>query len=190
MSITQIKSRVTYTHTYRFTTTVGASAETITGKSLCAINGLVVTVANTTASLITSSAKLISVSMYGAAPADAGLNTMSVSFTSLDGSPSINEFTRTSVTPAIPLRLLAKPPRGTLASNHISATDDTILCYLNCAANTIVDIVAEFSLKDGETNAVDVGIAAGSLGEFYYGRLTDDVASIFQNLSLPSKSWT
>ena len=156
----------TYRHTYRFLAATGTSARNVTAKTLLGVAGAVVSVANTTANYIATSAKLHRVTIY---PGLSSTGAVSPSVTwgstiSFQKDSEINRSMPQGVTVGGAVSFRPPPEMG---ARFWFSSSSNVVMLVTCPSGSIIDVDLTVTLTNtyGQDNAT---IATGTLGVLYY----------------------
>ncbi len=161
-----LSANVKVRHVYRFTSATG-TATAITDRNICQIIGGMCTVANTTLKGLSNAAKLHRISIW-APPASQGASvTCSILWNSGSFAPDIEVSDSTNST-AVPARLSTRPPPGSSASFWMGETASNTMFTITAPAGSIIDVDVTHLLADTQAALTSYGVAAGTLGAYYY----------------------
>jgi hypothetical protein len=162
----QIRSNPQMHHKYRFGSgSSGGGTYNITNNDILLSAGGICTVTNSTITAIFSSFRVRSVEVWGsagAAPATVSIN--------WNGSPvfvSNSEASDTSVSPAYPAHILARPPKESNAAFWQTASSGTIF-QIVVVNDSIIDVALDLVMSDNQDVDTVTGITTGSLGTQYF----------------------
>jgi hypothetical protein len=162
----QLKSNPQMRHKFRFGSgSSGAGTYNITNNDILLAAGGICTIANSTITAIFASFKVRSIEVWGyagAAPA-----TISVNW---NGSPvfvSNAEVSDTSVSPAYPAHIIARPPKDTNAAFHQTSSTNTLF-VLTVVNDSIIDLELDLVMSDNQDVDTVTGVSTASLGTQYF----------------------
>lgn len=178
-----IRSNITLSHTYRFTSTSG-TATALTVGSLFGAAGTMCTVANSQVQTFYNSVKVREISIWSPPASQGAISTCSVEWLGGANSNTV-EVSDSSNSVSRPARISSKPPRGSLASfwNTTSSGANTI-CTLVAPTGSIIDVVLDLILSDDDLVNFVIVIAAGALGNIYYLSLDPNATHRYVPVSL------
>jgi hypothetical protein len=162
----QISSNPRMRHKFRFGAgSSGAGTYNITNNDILLASGGLCTVTNSTITAIFASFRVIFVeawAMAGAAPATVSIN--------WNGTPvfvSNGEVSDTSVSPAYPAHIMARPPRESNAAFWQTASTGTLF-VLVVPNDTVIDVMLDLVMSDNQDVDTVTGVTTASLGTEYF----------------------
>lgn len=167
-----IRPNIQVTHKFRFYSDTSNSA-TITNQNLLTAAGCLVTTANSTASSMWMSVRIISVEVWSI-PTTSATSSCKVEWkgdSSLAGFQQL-EVSDTSLSPNIPAHIVARPSRGTVPAMWHQGGFSQNMFTVSVDSRGIVDVTLQLILRDAPTSSTATfTIASGSLGTAVYSPL-------------------
>jgi len=160
----QFSSNLRLKHRFRFQAS-GAFNAAITNSDIIAACGSICTIANAQVTSFALSVKIRKIEVWSAPASQGSGSTISIDWFGLGNSPNV-EHSDTSLSVATNAHLVTRPPPASLASFWQKATATGVFTLV-CPANSVVDIVLDILLADGELTQ-NVAVASGTLASTYF----------------------
>jgi len=185
--VPMIETSVMTRHKYRFVSTAGVGAASITVGTIFGAIGTVGTVANSTVTTICSSFRIRKVDIYESAQSVATVSSELLWASPVSVNSSDVAWSNATIPYDRPSRISAAPPKGTLASFwwNSSATSTTPLFSLTCAIGSIVDVEIEATLSNALTG-VTISVSTAVLGALYFLYLDGNTSHKLAPVGLPA----
>jgi len=181
MAPPQFHSNVMLSHRFRFVST-SATATAITPNSLLAAAGNMCTDGNTLVVSFASSVKVKRVAVWTPPGSQGSAATCSVDWVGFNNSPNI-EFSDSTVSVAKPAVVDCSPPPMSLASFwQVSST--TTLFTLTAPVGSIIDVILDLVLSDGDAEGLATAISTGTINLTYYLSLDPNATHRYTPVSL------
>ncbi len=181
----RFQSITALTRRYRWTANSSFNAS-ITQQDLLLSAGMVCTVVNTTCVPLAAAFRLHRISVWGCPGTAAAASTVSVRWVSASNSPS-KEVSNTAMTTSRPAYLTTRPPAGSSAWFELGYVASIAVFGLTVPAGGVVEIdITHWFYDTGSAAVFTQGVAAGTLGVLYFGRLDQSTTNVLIPSGLPS----
>jgi len=166
----QIRSNPQMRHKFRFSSgSAGAGTYIITNNDVLLACGTICTVTNSSVTAIFSSFRIRSVEVWGGftGSAPSGPSTVAVNWNGAPIFVANAEVSDTSVSPAYPAHIVARPPKNTNASFWQTASSNSLFDLI-VPSNAMVDLEVDLIMSDNQDSLVQTGLATATLGTEYF----------------------
>jgi hypothetical protein len=171
--IPQFRSNISFSYTYRFVATAGATS-VITGANIAGAIGGIGTTANSTVTLFSNSFKIKRIKMWAPPPTQGSSATVSCEFGQATGSV-VNqtelEYSDTSINPSCPAYITMRPPKSSQSSfwQFPIGGGNASLLTLTYPIGTVIDLTVDVILADDNANRLQASsLVTVVLGNIYY----------------------
>jgi len=153
----QFVNTVQLRKTFRYVST-SAATTTLVDADVVSVAGTMGRVTNTSVTLLGYTAKLHKISFWTPPASQGAAATVSIQWYNRDGTDLGPEMSDTTNSTAFPAHLVARPPRGSLASFWLG-TAGTTMAVLTCPVGTVIDLDVTVQLSTVAGVSVAVGTA-------------------------------